>query len=421
MPRAGPLTVTVPGAVDAWFALLERFGSRSFAELAAPALAYARDGFPLTARGAAAIARGRPPDPDWGEWETVYGRARAGSRLRQPGLAHTIEAVVAGGPDAYYRGPVAAAVAGHVQRTGGLPSVEDMAAHRGEWVEPVSGWFQGVEVVELPPNSQGTTALLALHLVEKAGGIPAHPVERHHLLIEAVKVALAERDAHLTDPRHMHVPPDALASPAWAESCRDRLGPRAASIPPARAVLGGTAYLAAVDSDGLCVSLIQSNFTGFGSGLCVPGFGVNLQNRGAYFSLDPGHVNVIAPRKRTLHTLMPAMALRDGRPWLVFGTMGADGQAQIQVQILSRLLADGDDVAAAVAAPRWLVDRGDGSLLAESRAPDGLLDGLRSLGHRVVVASPYERRMGHAQAILITPEGFAATSDPRAEGSAGGF
>src|SRR5919198_241250 len=164
MPRAGPLTVTVPGAADAWFALLERFGTRSFAELAAPALAYARDGFPLTAQGAAAIVRGRPPDPDWGEWEAVYGRARAGSRLRQPGLARTIEAVAAGGPDAYYRGPVAAAVAGHVQRTGGLLSLEDMAAHRGEWVEPVSGWFQGVEVVELPPNSQGTTALLALHL-----------------------------------------------------------------------------------------------------------------------------------------------------------------------------------------------------------------------------------------------------------------
>jgi gamma-glutamyltranspeptidase/glutathione hydrolase len=316
---------------------------------------------------------------------------------------------------------VAAELAGHVQRVGGLLSAQDLATHRGEWVQPVCGSFRDVEVVQLPPNSQGTAALLALNLVEMAGALPAGVVERQHLLIEAVKVALAERDSHLTDPLHMRLPPAALASLAWAESCRHRLGPRAATMPPGRAARGGTVYLCAADSSGRFVSLIQSNYTGFGSGVTVPGFGLNLQNRGAYFSLDPGHVNVIGPSKRTLHTLMPAMALRDGRPWLIFGTMGADGQAQTQVQILSRLLDEADDLAAAIAAPRWFLDPADWALLVESRFPSTVVDGLRNLGHRLAVAPRYDALMGHAQAILVTPGGFAATSDPRCEGLASGF
>jgi gamma-glutamyltranspeptidase/glutathione hydrolase len=230
-----------------------------------------------------------------------------------------------------------------------------------------------------------------------------------------VKVALAERDAHLTDPEAMRLPPDALADPARMP------GRGAAPEAGARGADGDTAYLCAVDGSGMCVSLIQSNYNGFGSGVTVPGLGINLHNRGAYFSLDPGHVNVIAPGKRTLHTLMPAFARRSGRPWLVFGTMGADGQLQTQVQLLARLLDDGADPAEALAAPRWVVDPGDFSIRIERRFPDEVVEGLRLRGHRLDVVGPWEDAMGHAHVIRLDGDGLTAASDPRCEGLAAGF
>jgi gamma-glutamyltranspeptidase/glutathione hydrolase len=416
MPRSGPLPITVPGAVDAWFALLDRFGTRSFAELAQPAIAYAADGFPLTTAGAARIRAGGPAEPGWGEWEDIYGKAQAGARLSQPGLALTLQTVAAGGPDAFYRGVIGAAMAAHVQEVGGLLDAADLAVHEGEWVEPMEGRYRDLTVAELPPNSQGSAALLALHLLDLAGPLPPDGPERQHVLIEAVATALAERDAHLTDPARMRVAPALLADPAHARAL-------AGSSPAAGAPRGGggdTAYLCAVDGAGMCVSLIQSNFSGFGSGVTVPGWGINLHNRGAYFSLEPEHVNVIAPGKRTLHTLMPAFARRDGRPWLVFGTMGADGQLQTQVQLLARLVDDGGDPAAALASPRWMVDPGDFSVSIENRFPDTVIGGLRRYGHHVKVTGPYEDVMGHAHLIRLDDDGLTAASDPRCEGLAAG-
>jgi gamma-glutamyltranspeptidase/glutathione hydrolase len=419
MPRSGPLPITVPGAVDAWFALLERFGTRSFTQLAEPAIAYAANGFPLTAAGAARILAGRPAERGWGEWHDIFGRAGPGVRLSQPGLALTLKTVAAGGPDAFYRGVIGAGVAAHVRQLGGLLDAADLAVHEGEWVEPLEGRYRDLTVAELPPNSQGSAALLALHLLDQAGPLPSDGPERQHVLIEAVCAALAERDAHLTDPARMQVAPGTLADPAYAVGIA-----AAGSVPAAGAARGGggdTAYLCAVDGAGMCVSLIQSNYNGFGSGVTVPGWGVNLHNRGAYFSLDPAHVNVIAPGKRTLHTLMPAFARRDGRPWLVFGTMGADGQLQTQVQLLAHLVDDGADPAAALAAPRWVVDPGDFSVRIEDRFPAPVVDGLRRYGHRLETTGPYEDTMGHAQLIRLDGNGLAAASDPRCEGLAAGF
>lgn len=418
MPRHGPLPITVPGAVDAWFALLERFGTRSFAALADAAIAYAEGGFPLTAAGAARIRAGRPADPRWGEWDAIYGGAAPGVRLAQPGLARTLRTVAAGGPVVFYRGEVGAAVAAHVQRLGGLLDAGDLAAHTGEWVEPLEGRYRDLTIAELPPNSQGSAALLALHLLDRAGPLPDEGPERQHRLIEAVATALAERDAHLTDPAHMRTAPEVLADPARATLLATERAAAIGGVP--RGGGGDTAYLCAVDGSGLCVSLIQSNYNGFGSGVTVPGLGINLHNRGAYFSLDSEHVNVIAPGKRTLHTLMPAFARRDGRPWLVFGTMGADGQLQTQVQLLARLVDDAADPAAALTAPRWVVDPGDYSVQIENRFPTTLLDGLQARGHRLQTLGPFEDCMGHAQLIRLDGDGLTAASDPRCEGAVAG-
>jgi gamma-glutamyltranspeptidase/glutathione hydrolase len=236
-----------------------------------------------------------------------------------------------------------------------------------------------------------------------------------------MKLALSDRDAYVTDPDHMHLAATGLISPQWIQERRTLIDAGRAGDPvPGRPASGGTVYLCAADADGMLVSLIQSNYVGFGSGVTVPGWGINLQNRGSYFSLDPGHVNVIAGGKRTMHTLIPAMAFRGGEPWLVFGSMGGDGQAQTHLQLLTRIVVDGEDVQRAIDAPRWVTSPRDWSVRAESRFDGAVLDGLRDRGHEVREVGPYDVGMGHAHAIEIG-DGYAAGTDPRAEGAALGL
>lgn len=418
MPVKGALTVTVPGAVEGWFDLLARFGTRSFGDLARRAVEYARDGFPLTGKGRLVYGFLRAEYAGFAEWQRVYGEAGDRGFLGQPDLARTIETLAAGGPDAYYRGPVADAVAACVQEEGGVLAATDLAAHEGEWVDPLRAGYRDVEVLELPPPTQGVTALEALRIVDRAGALPIDPLDRQHLLIEALKLALTDRDAHVTDPDHMVLEPAELFADDWVERRLARLDRWRAGDPgPAAEVPGGTAYLCAADADGTLVSLIQTNFSEFGSGLTVPGWGINLQNRGRSFSLDSGHVNVVAPRKRTLHTLIPALGLREGAPWLVFGTMGADAQAQVHVQLLAQVVDDGVDLQAALDAPRWRVTPGTWEVVAESRFDDDVLDGLPARGHRLSVVGPWFDYMGYAQAIAVEPDGYAGATDRRAEGA----
>jgi gamma-glutamyltranspeptidase/glutathione hydrolase len=423
MPERGPLPITVPGAAEAWFSLLNRFGTRSFGQLATDALRYARDGFPITELGAEAIAEAREEFAGSAAWHAVYGEIhRPGDVLRQPDLGRTIQALADEGPDVYYRGSIAAAIAEAVSTAGGLMTTLDLAEHRGEWVEPLSARYRDVDVLELPPNTQGVAVLEALRILDELGPLPPDGLDRQHRLIEVTKLALADRDAHVTDPEHMRIDPAQLLSTSWVRERAALFDPTRAREPGrVRSVDSGTAYMCVADRGGMLVSLIQSNFLGFGSGLTVPRWGINLHDRGATFSLDDGHPNVVAPRKRTLHTLIPALALRDGAPWLAFGTMGGHGQAQTHVQLLARVVDDRDDVLRAISAPRWLVDLNDWSVTAEDRFADEVFDGLAKRGHRVARAPAFVQSMGHAHAIEVVPGGFASATDPRAEGAPAGF
>src|SRR5918994_1266008 len=298
---------------------------------------------------------------------------------------------------------------------GGLMTTLDLAEHRGEWVEPLSARYRDVDVLELPPNTQGVAVLEALRILDELGPLPPDGLDRQHRLIEVTKLALADRDAHVTDPEHMRIDPAQLLSTSWVRERAALFDPTRAREPGrVRSIDSGTAYLCAADRGGMLVSLIQSNFLGFGSGLTVPKWGINLHDRGATFSLHDGHPNVVAPRKRTLHTLIPALALRDGAPWLAFGTMGGHGQAQTHVQRLARVVDDRDDVQSAISAPRWLVDLNDWSVTAEDRFTAEVFDGLAERGHRVARVPAFAQSMGHAHAIEVVPGGFASATDPRA-------
>lgn len=422
MPTRGPMTVIVPGAVRGWFDLLERFGTRDFGDLAARARGYAVDGFPLTQRGELVLRFMTDQYRDFPEWQEIYGTAADRGVLRQPDLARTVATLAAAGPDAYYRGEIAEAIAGFVEEQGGLLRADDLAAHEGEWVAPLRAGFRDLEVLELPPPTQGITALEALRIADHLGSLPDDPLERQHLLIEVMKAALADRDAHVTDPEHMRLEPEALIADAWTAGRAAGLDRgRAGSPAGGREIPGGTAYLCAADGDGMLVSLIQTNFNEFGAGLTVPGWGINLHNRGRAFSLDAGHVNVWAPRKRTLHTLIPALALRDGAPDLVFGTMGADAQAQVHLQFLVHVVDEGLDLQAALDAPRWRVVPDDWTVMIEERFDDGVLPGLEERGHRLQRVGKWFDYMGYAQAIGVGDHGYSVATDARAEGAALGI
>jgi gamma-glutamyltranspeptidase / glutathione hydrolase len=422
MPTFGALPVTVPGAVAGWAHLLERWGSRSFGAVATAAARLARDGFPVSAHGAEHVDRARPrlsPQPGWSDH---YGRMRAGSRFVQPELAATLEAIAADGPDVVYRGAIGERIVATLRAHGSTMTPDDLAAHTVEEAAPLAGRYRDVEVLELPPPTQGVTALAALGILEALGSLPDDPNLATHLQVEAVRAAMADRQDHLADPRAMTTTPDALLAPGRLAAIADRLDPdRAGPWPPARPAPGGTAYLTAADRDGLLVSLIQSNFVGFGSGVVVPGTGIGLHDRGAHFSLDPDDPACIAPGRRPMHTLIPAMALRDGAPWLVFGTMGGDGQPQTHVQLLGHLVDRDGEVQAAIDAPRWVVDVADGGVAIESRAPAGLVRALTTRGHEVRMLAPYDHHAGHAHAVVVTPAGYAAGSDPRCEGAVVGL
>jgi gamma-glutamyltranspeptidase len=445
LPRRGPLTITVPGAVRSWGDAHARFGRLSRAALLAPALELADAGFPawdgfIDAVEAKAPIVEEAVGPASG-WAAVYrpsGRPwRPGERVRLPALAATLGRLATAGFDDFYDGDIAERQARGLATAGSPIGPDDLRSHASTWGEPISTDYRGTRVTTHPPNSQGMTALEILNVLERfeppdpavfrdGRGADARWI---HLGIEASKLAMADRDAHLTDPEAVDVPVGRLIGADRAAELARRIDPGRASPAPASTNPpgGGTIYLATVDADGNAVSLIESNFLDFGSGVVDPITGIGYQNRGSYFSLDEGHPNVLAPRKRTLHTLMPGMLLRDGRPWVVAGSMGADAQPQIHAQLVSALVDGGVDVATGVGAPRWFVRPAEHfappvEVRAEPRFRDGVLEALVAMGHPVGATAPFSSELGHCHAIELVDGGpaaggtLAAATDPRSAG-----
>jgi len=458
IPERGPLTITVPGAVDGWFEALGRFGTLAAESIFAPAIGYAEEGMPVTSKLSGWLSQAA--EPVLKRWESSAGvylpddRApRTGEVLRQPHLARTYRQLAREGRDAFYRGPIARTITDYVQRVGGVLSLEDMQRHHSDWVEPISTNYRGYDVYEFPPNSQGVAALEMLNIIEgyDLKSLGYQSAECLHILLEAKKLAFADRDRYVSDPDFVDVPLEQLLSKEYAVQQRARINLQKAARSVAAGLEkdGDTMYLCVADGEGNVVSLIQSLYFGFGSGVVGGDTGVMLHNRGAYFSLDPRHVNYLQPGKRTMHTLTPAMVLRDGAPYMALGSMGGDAQPQIHVQLLTAMLDFGMNAQQAIAAPRWrsgLVRvnpvRGRQEIMQGQRGVDGHLDRdleelvmlerrfpsgvpllLDILGHRTNVVGPWDDGMGHAQAIVIDPSGyiFEGAADPRCDGLAMGW
>ena len=450
LPYRGPLSVTVPGAVRSWGDAHGRHGRLSRAEVLAAAIELAWEGFPAW-DGFISAVEGVLPDVraalgDGSGFEQVYrpsGRPwRPGERVRLPALAATLERLADVGFDDFYDGEVAERQASCLAAVGSTITVENLREHTSTWTEPIETTYRGVRVTTHPPNSSGIVALEILNVLEAfeppaAAAFGPDGVDDArwiHLGIEASKLAMADRDFHLSDPDFVDIPVDTLLSKAHAAELARLVDPDRAARPPAATLPrgGGTIYLATVDGDGNAVSLIESNYMGFGSGVVDPATGIHYQNRGSYFSLDPDHPNALAPRKRTLHTLLPGMLFRSGerRPWVVTGSMGGDAQPQIHAQVVSALVDGGVDIATAVGAPRWFVDGEEHfappvNVRAERRFPAAVLDALEAKGHPLLRTIPFNGALGHAHAVELVDGGpaaedgvgsLAAATDPRSAG-----
>lgn len=426
VPRLGEDAVTTPGAVSSWVETHRRFGSLPFADLFAPAIGYARDGFPvspITARAWSLAETTLGSRPDFAQAFLPGGRApRAGEIWRFDDQADTLTTIAETNGEAFYRGALAERIAAHVQSGGGLLDASDLDAHRPDWVGTISTAFGGSELHEIPPNGQGLAALIALGILRHTDVADAEPDSVHalHLQIEAMKLAFADAYRYVADPAHLDVTPDELLDDGYLASRAAEVDPSRAGAPaygvPQR---GGTVYLAAADADGRMVSFIQSNYVGFGSGVVVPGTGISLQNRGAGFTLEEGHPNRVGPSKRPFHTIIPAFLTEGGRPRTAFGVMGGPMQPQGHVQMVLRTVAWGQNPQAAADAPRWRVVEGRTVALEAGVAPD-VVRALAALGHDVTTSAPEASfAFGGAQLIERLPGGgYAAGSDPRKDGLA---
>ncbi len=424
IPETGILSCTVPGAVAGWQELLERFGTRGLDQLLPEAVHYAENGFPMYPDLREAIAQRRPRLEQESGAAGLYcpdGKPPAlGELLVQPRMGQACRMLAEQGPDALYRGDLGRALLKYSEKSGGLFNEADLAKYRPEWVDPLKTVYRGYELCTMPPNSQGIALLIQANLLEAVDVQSMAPdqAELIHLMVEGKKLAFADRDRFVCDPDFHPVPVRALLDREAALRLARQIDPNqaASSVSPRSFTQGGedTVYLAVVDAEGNAVSLIQSLYEPFGSCCLVPETGMFLQNRGRGFSLDPEHPNRLEPGKRPYHTLHPAMVLKKGRPHIVLGSPGADGQTQTVMQLLTAMLDFQAGSQEAMEAPRWRSEP-DGTLLLEGRFSEKTAQILESMGHRIKVAGDWDGVMGSSQAIRLDHERglVCGGADPR--------
>lgn len=440
IPYLGPLTVSVPGAVDGWYELHQRYGRLPMSELLAPAISYAEQGFPVTQFIANLWQENVESRQGYAGVKEIYmpgGAApKTGDIFRNPNLANTYKKIVAGGRDAFYKGDIAKTIDAYMAEHGGFLTVEDLAKHTSEWVTPLSINYRGYDVYELPPNGQGIVALQMLNILEgydlRSMGFGS--AQYLHTLIESKKVAYEDRAKYYADPDFYNAPIDMLLSREYAAERRQLISDDKAanSYLPGDAKLetGDTIYLTVADADGNMISLIQSNYGDLGSGMTPEELGFQLQNRGQLFSLEDGHANIYEPGKRPFHTIIPAFVMKDGKPWLSFGVMGGSMQPQAHAQILINLidfdmnLQEAGDAArmrhSGSSQPTDEVMTDGGTVYLESGIPESVREELRAMGHNIATA---RIAYGGYQAILRNDvQGvYYGASESRKDGQAAGY
>ena len=430
IPDQSPFSVTVPGTVDGWESLLDRFGCMNLPDAVQPAIDYAERGFPVSEVisdhwqvGGPRLAAG----PSGGELLLDGSPPAPGEIMKIPTLAQSLRTVAEGGSEAFYTGPLAAKICEFVQSLGGWLSLEDMEAHESTWVDPISTTYRDFQCWQCPPPSQGVNALLALNIAEgfDLDHMGFQSADTFHHLIESMRLAFADSLHYVTDPESMPVSPDDLLSKAYASERRSLISPDSAlplvahGSPPTH---HNTVYVSAVDGEGNACSLINSVFMSFGSALVVPGTGIALHNRGASFSLDPEHPNRLEPNKLPYHTLIPGMVTRNGELVASYGVMGAMQQAQGHLQTIVNMVDFGLEPQQALDAPRFSVRLGEGIAIENTVSSDVIRD-LASRDHRLLVSQPHGLLFGSGQIITRDPETGVITggSEPRADGFAVGW
>ncbi len=431
MPEFGIDSVTVPGVVDGWSKLLSRFGTRQLSDVLAPAIAYARDGFPVAEWDAeywGESAAALHADADLSRTYLIDGHTpRVGEVFRNPDLARSLELVARGGRDAFYKGPLAGKILDLSRKLGGPMTAEDLADYSSEWVQPISTTYHGWTVYELPPNGQGIAALMMLDIMERfpLASYGHDSTDALHVMIEAKKLAYADLLRYVGDPRFSHVPVAAMLSKRYAAARAAQIDMtkadcRVAPGKPTLATTGDTTYLTAVDAQGNMVSLIQSNYQEFGSRLVADHTGFALQDRGALFNLDPSSPDALAGHKRPLHTIIPGFMQR-GEDRVAFGIMGGYNQAQAHAQFVSNVVDYGLDIQAAMEAPRFTKKTFNGcDVMMEDRIPKDVRNALTARGHEIELRGDYSAEMGGGQAVMrdfTTGVNYGA-SDPRKDGEA---
>jgi len=435
VPLYGWEAVTTPGAVSGWAGAIEKFGSLPFEQVLEPAIHYAREGYlvsPEVARYWGYGERRYQGDAKFDAWRKTFlidGRPPApGELFKSPGHADTLQRIASTKGRDFYEGDLALQIEQASRAHGGALRAADLAAHQYDWVEPISVDYRGWRLHEIPPNGQGLTALLALGMMRRfdIGDMPVDSVESIHIQIEAMKLAFADAHRYIADPEFMDVAVADLLDPAYLESRARRIErTRAQNFRHGMPRPGGTVLLTAADAEGNMVSWIQSNYTGFGSGMVVPGTGIALQNRGGNFAIEKGHPNDIAPGKRPYHTIIPGFLTRPGEngeqiPVMAFGVMGGFMQPQGHAQVVSRIVDHGQNPQAALDAPRWQVHDAKRVTIEPGLKPE-VYEGLKALGHDLSVQRGRSASFGRGQIIWRLDDGYVAASDLRADGQAVGF